>query len=370
MKFIHLSDLHIGKKINEISMLEDQKYILEQIADYIRKNKPDAVVIAGDVYDKSVPSSEAMNVYSSFVEQLSDMAVPVLVISGNHDSAERLSYFGDIMKKHGIFLGTDAASAVEPVTLRDEYGEVNFYLLPFIRPSDVNNAFETSCGSYTEAVAEVIKRMNIDTGKRNVIVSHQYTAGASVCDSEILVGGIESVDASVYKDFDYTALGHLHTPQDVGSKNIRYCGTPLKYSLSEVGVSKSVTVVTLKEKGVVDVDTVPLMPLRDMRKIKGLFQDLMKGEPTDDYIYVELTDESDVPFAGTELRTIYRNFISASYTRFSSYGYFAGSAEFSSPDEKTPQEIFTELFKTQHNDKEMSEIQLKILQKTIERIWR
>ena len=370
MKILHLSDLHIGKKLGELSLLEDQIYILGQITDFIGKNGIDAVIIAGDVYDRSVPSGEAMNVFSDFIEKLSELSVPALIISGNHDSAERISYFGDIMKKHGIFLCTETVSSTEPVTLHDEYGEVHFYLLPFMRPTDVNNAFETSCATYTEAVAELVRRMGIDTSKRNVMVSHQYAAGASVCDSEMLVGGIESVDASVYKDFDYTALGHLHTPQNVGgSDRIRYCGTPLKYSLSEVSVSKSITVVTLGEKGSVKVDTVPLVPLRDMRRIKGSFEELMKGEPTDDYIYVELTDDKDVPYAGTDLRTVYKNFISATYTRFASEGYFACSASFSSPEEKTPQELFAEFFSQQHGDKELNETQLEILNKAIERAW-
>lgn len=369
MRFLHLSDLHLGKRINEISLLEDQRYILGQITEYIRKNRLDAVVIAGDIYDKSVPSSEAMSIYSGFVEELSDMKVPVLIISGNHDSAERLSYFGDLMKKHGIYLGTDISSSLRPVTLTDEYGEVDFYLLPFLRPSDVNNALETECGTYTEAVAEVIKRMRPDESKRNVMVSHQYVAGASVCDSEILVGGIECIDVSVYEAFDYTALGHLHTPQNVGSDRIRYCGTPLKYSLSEAVSSKSMTVVTLGAKGDVSVETVPLIPLRDMRRIRGSFDELMKGVPTDDYIYAELTDENDVPFAGTELRTVYKNFISATYTRFGSYGYFEGSADFAPSEEKTPQQIFTEFFRSQHGNKDMSDVQLEILRQAIEKAW-
>ena len=371
MKILHLSDLHIGKRLGEISLLEDQIYILGQITDHIGRNGIDAVIIAGDVYDRSIPSGEAMNVFSDFIEKLSELEVPVLLISGNHDSAERISYFSDIMKKHRIYLVTDTAASTEPVVLRDEYGEVNFYLIPFMRPSDVNNAFETSCASYTEAMAELISRMNIDTSKRNVAVSHQYAAGSSVCDSEMLIGGIESVDAAVYKDFDYTALGHLHTPQNVGgSDRVRYCGTPLKYSLSEVSVPKSMTIVTLGEKGSVSVDTVPFKPLRDMKKLKGSFEELMKGEPSDEYIYVELTDEQDIPYAGTDLRTIYKNFVSVTYSRFGDNNYFAGSSGFSSPEEKSPQELFSEFFMQQHGGKtELNDIQLEILREAIERAW-
>ncbi len=370
MRFLHLSDLHIGKKINEISMLEDQKYIFNQITDYLSNNNIDAVVIAGDVYDQSRPSAEAMNVFSDFIEKIEELSLPVLIISGNHDSSERLSYFNNIMKKQKIYLGTTVSDSVMPVKLSDKSGNVNFYLLPFLRPSDVNNAFDTSCTTYTDAVKAVIERMNLDRNERNVMVSHQYVAGASVCDSEILIGGIECVDKSVYDDFDYTALGHLHTPQTVGKDTVRYCGTPLKYSLSEVCCPKSMTIVTLEEKGNVKVDTVPLEPLHDMRKLKGSFSELMQGPASDDYIYVELTDDNDVPFAGTELRTVYKNFISASYSRFASYSYFKSSAELGTHEEKTPQEIFTELFRLQHDNRELNEIQLRILNEAVERAWR
>ena len=306
MKFFHLSDLHIGKQLHHYSLKEDQEAILGEVADYARALHPDAVVIAGDIYDRSVPSAEAVTVFDWFLTELSEInpAIPVLIISGNHDSAERLEYASGILGKHQIHLVGNAprekTDRIRKVILRDEYGEVDFYLLPFLKPSYVKNVFgEDVPETYTDAVGKLIEREEIDyINRRNVLVSHQfYTAGSVpdldagedencdntafypvTCDSETFsVGGIENVDVSVVKNFDYVALGHLHGPQNVTSPYIRYCGTLLKYSVSECQHEKVLSVVTLGEKGKEPVvDQLLLHPLRDVKKKTGNLRDIIE----------------------------------------------------------------------------------------------
>ncbi len=310
MKFFHLSDLHIGKQLHHYSLKEDQKVILEEIISYADSIHPDAVVIAGDIYDRSVPSAEAVKVFDDFLTRLSERipSIPVLIISGNHDSAERVEYASHILKKHQIHLAGNAPGHVgehiQRVTLRDAFGEVDFYLLPFLKPSYVRNIFEEEPPeTCTDAVNRLLKREEIDYKKRrNVLVSHQFYTGRApelypmTCDSETFcVGGIENVDVSVVQDFDYVALGHLHGPQSVGSPHIRYCGTLLKYSVSECCHEKTLTVVTLGEKGETPlIELLPLHPLRDVKKkkgsLKGILEQAVKSE-REDYISVTLTDE-------------------------------------------------------------------------------
>lgn len=332
MKFFHLSDLHIGKQLHHYSLKEDQEAILSEVIAYADSIHPDAVVIAGDIYDRSVPSAEAVAVFDWFLTSLSEMvpSIPILVISGNHDSAGRLTYASDILKKHQIHLAgnvpLDASEGLRKVTLQDSYGEVDFYLLPFLKPSYVRNVFkEEPPETYTEAVEKLLRREGIDYQcRRNVLVSHQfYTGHASggpganefqceegiddsqkpvsypmTCDSETFcVGGIENVDIRAVWNFDYVALGHLHGSQSVGSPHIRYCGTLLKYSVSECRHEKTLTVVTLGEKGEAPlIELWPLHPLRDVKKKKGNLKDIIKqaaeGE-RGDYISVTLTDEVD-----------------------------------------------------------------------------
>ena len=371
MRFIHLSDLHIGKKLCEISMVDEQRGIFSSILDFIPKNRIDAVIIAGDIYDKSVPPVDAVLLFDEFLQALSELEVPVLMISGNHDSAERLSFGAGIMKRSRIFIGTSVEGALTPVTMNDEYGPVNFYLLPFLRPSDVNNAFSQSLSGFTEAVGYMIESMGIDLSQRNVILSHQYVAGASLSESETIIGGTECVDRSVYEVFDYTALGHLHTPQNVGSDTIRYCGTPLKYSLSEVKQPKSITIVELGKKGNVSVSTSPLTPLHDMKKLRGTFNELIAPGRTDDsYIYAELTDENDVPFAAAGLRSLYPNLVSISYSPRGESEAADYRALWDRQEEKNPSEIFEDLFRQQHGDNEMTPMQLSLLREAIDKVWR
>ena len=311
MKFFHLSDLHIGKQIHRYNLKEDQQVILKEVITYAKELRPDAIVIAGDIYDKSVPSAEAVNVFDEFLTDLSEITpeIPILIISGNHDSPDRLKYASEILKRHHIYLAGNVPERpeehIEKVTLHDAYGEVDFYLLPFMKPAYVKNIFvDGTPETYSDAVKEIIKREKIDyKDKRNVLVSHQFYVGEKAespetCDSEVFsVGGIDNVDIGSVKEFDYVALGHLHGAQCIGKPEIRYCGTLLKYSVSESTQNKSLTVVTLKTKGEKpEIENYPLHPLRDVRKKKGTLDEIIKESretEKDDYISITLTDEID-----------------------------------------------------------------------------
>lgn len=311
MKFFHLSDLHIGKQLHRYNLKEDQQVILKEVITYAKELRPDAIVIAGDIYDKSVPSAEAVNVFDEFLTDLSEITpeIPILIISGNHDSPDRLKYASEILKRHHIYLAGNVPERpeehIEKVTLHDAYGEVDFYLLPFMKPAYVKNIFvDGTPETYSDAVKEIIKREKIDyKDKRNVLVSHQFYVGEKAespetCDSEVFsVGGIDNVDIGSVKEFDYVALGHIHGAQCIGKPEIRYCGTLLKYSVSESTQNKSLTVVTLKAKGEKpEIENYPLHPLRDVRKKKGTLDEIIKeAQETekDDYISITLTDEID-----------------------------------------------------------------------------
>lgn len=320
MKLIHISDLHLGKRVNEFSMIEDQKYILEQIISITEQEQADGVLIAGDIYDKPVPTAEAVQVFDRFLTRLADLKLPVYAISGNHDSAERIAFGARLMSGRGVYLSPAYEGRAEVITAADSYGEVNLYLLPFIRPAVVRHAFEEEeIGSYQDAVRTAVEHMEIDTSKRNVLVAHQFVTGAIRCESEeVSVGGLENVDASVFAPFDYAALGHIHSPQQAGRETVRYCGSPLKYSFSEAEQEKSVVLVDLKEKGDVSIRRIPLAPLRDLRKIRGSYLEVTalsfyQGTNTKDYLQITLTDEEDIPDGMQKLRVIYPNLMRLDY---------------------------------------------------------
>ena len=321
MKFIHLSDLHLGKRVNEFSMIEDQEYILTKIINIIDEQKPDAVIIAGDVYDKSVPSAEAVELFDDFLVRLAQRKLKVFVISGNHDSAERIAFGGRLMDKSGIYMSPVYNGEIEPIILEDEFGEVNFYMLPFVKPVVVRRFFpEEEISTYTEAMKIAVDNMKIDTDKRNVLITHQFVTGAMRTESEeISVGGSDNVDGSVFGAFDYVALGHIHRAQKCGSEYIRYCGTPLKYSFSEAQDTKSVTIADMKAKGEIELSFVQLSPRRDFVEIKGKYNDLMlksfyEGTTySRDYMHITLTDEDDIPDVLTKLRVVYKNIMKLDY---------------------------------------------------------
>ena len=374
MKLIHLSDLHIGKRVNEISMLEDQAYILTQILRIVDEEKPAAVLICGDVYDKSVPSAEAVTLFDDFLCRLARRDTHILIISGNHDSPERLAFANRLMEQSGIHISPVYNGEVNPVILSDEHGEVNFWLLPFIKPVYVKRYFpDEGIDSYTDACRVAIGQMRVDEGKRNVLLTHQFVTGAATCDSEELsVGGSDNVDASIFDGFDYVALGHIHGHQNIGSNRIRYCGTPLKYSFSEEHHQKSVTVVELGEKGMLKLELQPLTPQHDLRSIRGTFADLTdkafyEGTAREDYLHITLTDEEDVAEAVGKLRIIYPNLMKLDYdnTRTRTNRMIDGAEDVQS---KSPLELFGELYELQNNQP-MSDEQRKYTEELIESIW-
>lgn len=374
MKLIHLSDLHLGKRVNEFSMLEDQEYILTKIINIIDEQKPDGVIIAGDVYDKSVPSAEAVELFDDFLVRLAKRDLKVFVISGNHDSAERIAFGGRLMNKSGIYMSPVFDGKVDPITLTDNYGDVNIYMLPFIKPSNVRRFYpENEIVTYTDAVKTVIDNMEIDTSKRNILITHQFVTGAVRSESEdISVGGTDNVDASVFEDFDYVALGHIHRSQKCVSDYIRYSGTPLKYSFSEAKDNKTITVVEMNAKGDITLDFIPLVPKRDMVEIKGTYDELtLKNfyENTtyqDDYIHITLTDEEDIPDVLTKLRVIYKNIMKLDYDnkRTRTMNKIDGAENVK---KKTPLEHFSEFYELQ-NGQPLSEEQTEFVSDIIEQL--
>lgn len=374
MKFLHLADLHLGKRVNGFSMLEDQAHILRQILAILDDEQPDGVLIAGDVYDKSVPSVEAVELLDGFLTELRARGVPVLLISGNHDSPERLAFGGRVMDSCGIHISPVYDGALAPVTLQDAFGPVHVWLLPFVKPAHVRRWFpDADIESYTDAMAEAVAHMDIDTAARNVLVTHQFvTGGARSGSEELSVGGTDNVDSGVFAPFDYVALGHLHGAQHIGRETIRYAGSPLKYSFSEARQHKSVTVVTLGEKGDVQVRTVALTPLRELREIRGSYDELTARsfyEHTtyrSDYLHLILTDEQDVFDAMSRLRTIYPYLMTLDYdnARTRAAGGMSVPAE---TERRTPLELFEALYKRQ-NHQPMSEVQRAYIAQLMEQI--
>ena len=374
MKLIHLSDLHLGKRVNEYSMIEDQEYILKEIIKITEAESPDGVIIAGDVYDKSVPSAEAVQLFDAFLTELAKMGPAVFVISGNHDSPERMAFGSRLMSASGIHIAPVYSGEVAPVTLTDENGEVRVYMLPFVKPAHVRSALGVEAATYTDAMRCAVESMHVDTEARNVLVTHQFVTGAKRSESEeISVGGTDNVDVSVFEDFDYVALGHIHSPQSCTRESVRYCGTPLKYSFSEARDSKSVSVVELGAKGEVSVRTVPLVPLHDMVEIRGRYDDIMlksyyEGTSyTTDYMHVTLTDEEDIVDAIGRLRTVYRNLMKLDYDnkRTSAISQIDGAEEV---ERKSPFDHFSELYELQNNAP-MSEEQSELMRELIEQVW-
>lgn len=374
MKLAHLSDLHIGKRVNEYSMLEDQAYILTRILNILDENKADGVIIAGDIYDKSVPSAEAVGLFDSFLVSLAKRKLKTFLISGNHDSAERIAFGGRLMTESGIYVSPVYDGNVTPITLEDEYGKINIWLLPFIKPANVRSVFpEEKIETYTDAVAAAVSKMNPDFSQRNVIVTHQFITGSFKCESEeISVGGTDNVDAAVFRDFDYVALGHIHRPQNCTSERIRYCGTPLKYSFSEAKDKKSVTFVELKEKGEVEIGTALLEPKREMHEIKGSYDELMLKsfyENTtyrEDYMHITLTDEQDIPDAVGKLRTVYRNLMKLDYDNQRTRNGKLTQAD-RNIERKSPFELFSDFY-FQQNGQKMSEEQQQFIKELLESI--
>ncbi len=374
MKLIHLSDLHLGKRVNEYSMLEDQEYILKKILNIIDDENPDGVIIAGDVYDKPVPSAEAVQLFDDFLVSLAKRRLQVFVISGNHDSPERIAFASRIMDAGGIHMSPVYNGVIKPISMKDEYGAVDIYLLPFIKPAHVRRFCDDEITTYTDAVKYVVSKMNINPANRNVLITHQFVTGASRSESEeISVGGTDNVDASAFENFDYVALGHIHSPQNCGSDKIRYCGTPLKYSFSEAKDKKSLTVVELAEKDDVTYRTVELVPKHDLVELKGTYAELTlksfyaNTDWQEDYTRITLTDEEDVPDAVGKLRAVYHRLMKLDYDnkRTRTNAEIGGAADVES---KTPLELFSDFYELQNNQA-MTVEQSEYMSRLIENTW-
>ncbi len=355
MKFLHLADLHIGKNVNGFSMLDEQRHAFEQIIGYVKTERPAAVAIAGDVYDRAVPDARAVGVFDDFLTALAREEVAVLLIAGNHDSPERLGFAGRLLADQRLFLCGAFDGGIRRVTLGDEHGDVHFWMLPFVRPSSVRGyCTDRSIDSYTDAVAAALDAAGVDYAARNVLLSHQfYTSAGTVplrSESEINpVGGLDAVDAALIERFDYAALGHLHGAQSVGAGHLRYAGSPVKYSFSEWRQQKSASLVELGGKGTLSVTALPLSPLHDMREIKDKLEVLVSGDfasRTDrqDYLRVVLTDEAELVDPMGKLRSVYPNVMSLDFENARTRIDLASVAADGGAATLTPYELFGEFF--------------------------
>lgn len=389
MKLFHLSDLHIGKQVHNVSMLPDQRYILEQVLEAVRRERPDAVLLSGDIYDKPQIAKEAEKLYDWFLTELATVGQPVLVISGNHDSAAHVGYFSELLKAKGLYTTSPEFAGVgAPVVLEDEHGPVHFWLMPFLKPLDVRAAYpeeeypEVKTDSYHNAIGSVLAQMEVDPTQRNILLAHQFVvknlgsgeeAGVEKTDSEVLsIGGLDCVGADLFADFDYVALGHLHRPQKVGRETVRYSGTPLKYSFSEANDHKSITVVDLGQKGDVHISTLPLTPMRDMRRIRGAFEELLSydyysKEITEDYLEITLTDDTEVPGAFRRLQEVYKNLLSLRYEKLEDSAV-TGNVSVKELEAMAPFDLVSKFFREQ-TGKDLGPEQESFLQQTMDDLW-
>ncbi len=374
MKFFHLSDLHLGKTVHDYSMLEDQAYILEQILDLAREHKPDAVLIAGDVYDRSVAPSEAMTLFDHFLVELVKLKIQVFVIAGNHDSPERLAFAARLLSGSGVHIAPVYKGKVHKTSLEDDFGGLDVYLLPFLRPNLVRRFFpESKINTWTEALGAALSGITLDPNRRSILLSHQFVTGGETSESEeFAVGGADNVDASVFDGFDYVALGHLHKAQSFSKGSLRYCGTPLKYSFSEARHVKSLSVVEIKNKGEVAVSTLTITPKRDLLILRGSYLELTSKAfyntlNREHYYQIVLTDELDQPNAQQKLRLIYPNLMHLTYdnARTRSQGFVSPAGDTRA---LSPLMLFDKLYEEQ-NAQPLTPEQRAYLSAKIEGIW-
>ena len=381
MKFIHVADLHLGKNLKGFSLEEDQKYILGEIAELLKAEEADAIVISGDVYDKSVPVNWAANVFNDFIVEISDIVKYIFIISGNHDSADRIAFGGDIFKKEGIFISgnlvpSDGSDIYKKFTVDDEYGPVNFYLLPFIKPVNVRSFYpDAEIESYNDAVKTVVDDMDVDANGRNVLLAHQFVTGGDLSGSEERsVGGTENVSGELFGDFDYVALGHLHLAQSIGRDTVRYAGSPLKYSFSRAElIDKSVTEVTMGPKGEIDISLLPLKPMRDMIQLPpATFSEVTSSEFMDsydtknDFFKIILTDDKPIPDAANILREYYPNYVEIVYQGI--VDRLKETGDYQAHEEKSPMEMFREFYSLRNNG-DMSDEAASYVEGLIREIW-
>ena len=380
MKFLHLADLHLGKILQEQSLIEDQEYMLNQIIELIKKENVETVLISGDVYDRSVPPAEAVNLLDSFLKTLiKELKIKVFIISGNHDSKDRLGFGSKIFEDEGLYIECKYTGNLRKVELQDEYGKLNIYMLPFVKPVEVKQFFEDDLeNNYNIAINKIIGKEEINKRERNIILVHQFVTAGTIeperTESEVLsLGGIENVDVSNFNDFDYVAIGHVHRPQKIGRDTARYAGTMLKYSFSEINHNKTVSIIEIKEKGDININLVQLNPLRDMREIKGPLEELIKPENyesgnTNDYIKAVITNEEPVYDAIGQIRRIYPNTLKLEirYSKTIS-NVEEQNINLENIKKKTELELFADFYKSQNNV-ELDERQTEIIKNIISEV--
>lgn len=355
MRFLHCSDLHLGRKLYEYSLEEDQAHILSQLAQMAEEEKVDAVLVAGDVYDKGIPSLDAVGLLDDFLTRLSSRKIPVHIISGNHDSADRLGFGGRLLKASGIHLASGFSGKIECVPMQDEYGPLCLWSLPFVRPSAVRAVYpEKEIPDYTAAIRVLVEQMHLDTSIRNVLMAHQFVTaggrGPETSESEtVSLGTLDNVDASVLDDFDYVALGHIHRPQAMGRPQVRYSGSPLAYSVTESTTPKTATLVDLGPKGQVQITELPLSPLHPLRQLKGELSKLLAhGAPSDDYVYAVLTDPVPPVDGVGQLRAIYPNLVRMELSLPGPQSGVVKGPELSKVASKSPTELFRDFYAQVH----------------------
>lgn len=366
MKFLHLSDLHLGKQLNDLSLLPDQEAILEQILQLAETEKAEAVLIAGDIYQRSAPQAEAMSLFDRFISRLADRGKKVIMISGNHDSALRISYFSSLIRHAGIYASEVFDGQLQKVTLKDQEGEIDIWLMPFLRPGQVKRLLpEEKITSYQDAVSAVLRNAQIDWKKRNILLCHQFITGSEISDSEELaVGGLENIDAAVFEGFDYVALGHIHKPQKIGKDTLRYAGSPLSYSFSEASQKKSVPLIDMREKGDAKVTLLPLYPLHPVRLIEGKMEEIMQMPYSEDYVWITLHDELVPPDAKVSLSVNFPNMLKFSIVN-SRTKYDIDVLATERMENKSVTELFSDFYRLQNNDQPPGEMHLAILEKVI-----
>ena len=377
MRLLHIADLHIGKRINEFSMLEEQRGILEQVLDMAEQERVDGILIAGDVYDKSQPGTEAVELLDAFLTRLTERKVLVFMISGNHDSPERLGFGHRMLRRNGLYIAGATGGTAAKISLQDAHGAVHVHLLPFVKPATVRPHTDRPIASYDDAVRAVLEAAPVDTADRNILVAHQFVISGAhqpeTSDSENLsVGGIDHVDVSAFDAFDYVALGHLHGPQRMGRDTVRYAGSPLKYSFSEIRQQKSAALLELGPKGMLEIRLLPLVPRRDLRAIKGPLADLLRAGReasggTEDYIHATLMDEEEVYDAVGQLRQVYPHLMGLDFASRHSRDEACAQDVAAAADaaRKSPVELFNDFYRLQ-NQQELAEPQRRILQRIFE----
>ena len=366
MKFIHIADLHLGKRMNDINLLEDQIYALNQVVETAKSEKADAVIIAGDIYQQSSPKSEAMTAFNDFVCALANEGIKVFAISGNHDSDQRVSYFSSLVRSSGIYISEKFEGTLQQYTFSDKYGEVVISLLPFIRPINVRKCYpDEKIESYQDALAAVISHSDIDTKKRNILICHQFITGAQMSESEEkTLGGLDNIDACVFDDFDYVALGHIHKPQSMTKKTIRYSGSLLKYSLSEANQKKSISIITIGKKGDVKIKEKELKFLHDVREIRGKIEEVMAMPYSEDYVRVTVTDEVVPPDAKISISTVFPNMMKYAIDNSKTKIDIDILAK-ADMEHKSVTDMFIDFFRLQNNDVEPDKEYLEIFDEVL-----